>query len=958
MASENKQPCVKKIQTWCSGCFLLMYLSLLILRAPSYAAEPAAFTLTAANISEMAISYATENFSGVGTIELENRKGVTGLSVSGSVFLNAEDSFVRLILVDEYGNEFLILESTPLLNAENLIIFSDYCEETLMLDAIDIDFISVESNNADIRITDVSLAFDIKQQTEALKTSGLIDEQQNIKINQINKNLQARNMKWVAGETPLSGMSYAEKKQMMGGRLPNLYGFDYYIGGIFEIPASETKESATSQKSSQYVSEFNWRERHGTDWMTPVKNQGGCGSCWAFAGTGTVEHYVNVYFNRAIDVDLSEQEIVSCNTNNYSCKGGNTFSVYRYSMATGISDETCFSYTASDPECTDKCANPSESIKIGGYTKVDSTTDDFVKHAIINNGPLSTGISTWAHAVGLVGYKTMKAGDRIFIKAENVAEWYTIPDDDPLVGQTVWLIKNSWGSGWGESGYAYIVADLNNVEHLDGPVTSLQYSDSDIRCTDADNDGYYYWGSGEKPAHCPASPPEPDGDDSNPDLGPMDSFGNLMDISEYIAIASPLNLAVIDAGSNISFEAVEKTISSIITKVEFFQNNIKIGEDTTSPYAVQWQTVPVGCYTITAVAATSTGEQLTATPIKIMVKGASGSGTISRSVWTEIAGTSVSSLLTHPYFVRAADFADELTSFEAPENWGDSYGTIVAGYVHPPASGDYVFFIAGDDNCELLIGTDFTKESASLIASVPGWTDSRQWDKFTEQQSAIVPLEADKLYYIEARHKESGGGDNLAVAWQIPGFTMGVIDGAYLSPYDEKYDLNYTVSFEAGMNGSLNGVLEQDVNYGENSTVVMALAQPGYHFTQWTGDYTGTDNPLRLDNITGDMSVIAEFERDITLWTVKFIVDGNGTIEGNMEQQIEDGQDASPVKALPDSQYRFTGWTGDYKGAGETLSISGVSGNMEIRAGFSPVNNADSIIPDESAGGCFIQMFE
>jgi len=342
-----------------------------------------------------------------------------------------------------------------------------------------------------------------------------------------------------------------------------------------------------------------------------------------------------------------------------------------------------------------------------------------------------------------------------------------------------------------------------------------------------------------------------------------------------------------------------------------------------------------------------------------MVKGASGRGSISRSVWTEISGTSVSSLLEHPNFDMAADLTDELTSFEAPANWADSYGTIVSGYVHPPVSGDYIFMISGDDNCELYIGTDFTKKSASLVASVPGWTYPQEWDRFTEQQTAVISLEADKMYYIEARHKEGSGGDNLAVAWQIPGFTTGVIDGVYLSPYDEKYDSNYTVSFKAGVNGSLSGAIEQTIKYGENSSEVMAAAEPGYSFSRWTGDYTGAENPLRLDNITGDISVTAEFEKDILLWTIKFIADGNGDIEGDMVQQVEDGQNCSPVKAVPNSKYRFSGWTGDYEGSDLTLSISDVTGNMEVHAGFTPViHNAGSVVPGESGGGCFIQMFE
>jgi fibronectin type 3 domain-containing protein len=105
------------------------------------------------------------------------------------------------------------------------------------------------------------------------------------------------------------------------------------------------------------------------------------------------------------------------------------------------------------------------------------------------------------------------------------------------------------------------------------------------------------------------------------------------------------------------------------------------------------------------------------------------------------------------------------------------------GYVHPSSSGDYTFWIAGDDNCELWLSTDDNPANASMIANVPGWTSSREWTKYGEQQSAVISLTGGQKYYIEALQKEGGGGDNLAVAWQGGGFSQEVIDGSYLSPW-------------------------------------------------------------------------------------------------------------------------------------------------------------------------------
>ncbi len=64
-----------------------------------------------------------------------------------------------------------------------------------------------------------------------------------------------------------------------------------------------------------------------------------------------------------------------------------------------------------------------------------------------------------------------------------------------------------------------------------------------------------------------------------------------------------------------------------------------------------------------------------------------------------------------------------------------------------------------------------------------GWTNSREWNKYSTQQSTTINLVAGQKYYIEVLHKEGTGGDNVAVAWQGPGITQQVIAGSYLSPF-------------------------------------------------------------------------------------------------------------------------------------------------------------------------------
>jgi YVTN family beta-propeller protein len=158
-----------------------------------------------------------------------------------------------------------------------------------------------------------------------------------------------------------------------------------------------------------------------------------------------------------------------------------------------------------------------------------------------------------------------------------------------------------------------------------------------------------------------------------------------------------------------------------------------------------------------------------------------GSGEVLREWWTGIAGTAVTDLTGNPAYPDTPSGADVRSRFEAPADWADNYGTRVRGFLHPPITGQYTFWISSDDGGELWLSSDDQPSNASRIAQVPGWSASREWDKFPEQRSASVFLERGRHYYIEALQKEQTGGDNLAVAWQTPVAARTVIDGAYLS---------------------------------------------------------------------------------------------------------------------------------------------------------------------------------
>ena len=163
-------------------------------------------------------------------------------------------------------------------------------------------------------------------------------------------------------------------------------------------------------------------------------------------------------------------------------------------------------------------------------------------------------------------------------------------------------------------------------------------------------------------------------------------------------------------------------------------------------------------------------------------------GQILRDFWTDISGTSVTELTSNPDFPKSPSGSNMLNLFEAPTNWADDYGTLVRGYVHPPITGQYIFWIASDDNSELWLSTTDEPAKKVKIAAVMACTAVREWTREPGQKSQPITLTAGKKYYIEALQKEGGGDDNLAVGWTLPDKKEErPIPGSRLSPFKAEY---------------------------------------------------------------------------------------------------------------------------------------------------------------------------
>jgi len=163
------------------------------------------------------------------------------------------------------------------------------------------------------------------------------------------------------------------------------------------------------------------------------------------------------------------------------------------------------------------------------------------------------------------------------------------------------------------------------------------------------------------------------------------------------------------------------------------------------------------------------------------------SGTILMERYDEIGGSTVSNLLNATNYPDNPSLSSELTLFEIQRNQGDNYGVRVSGYLCPPETGVYYFYIAGNNHTELNLSTTDSEADKVRIAHHESFASNRQWDKFATQKSPGILLTKGDNYYIEALMKENTFGDNLAVGWRKPSDGNGalateVIPGSVLSP--------------------------------------------------------------------------------------------------------------------------------------------------------------------------------
>ena len=256
--------------------------------------------------------------------------------------------------------------------------------------------------------------------------------------------IQSKKAGWTARDSWVTRLPHDQLKRMLG---------------LKTVPSTDI-EFSTNSKHNPYTKKLlaeglDWRNKDGVNWVSPILNQGNCGSCVAFSSVGTLETQVNVTSGiPGLDPKFSTQDLFNCG--GASCdQGWEPGPAADYMQQTGVTDEACMPYTSGasgqDVSCDQRCGDASSrAYKIVSYKQPSRGYRDIdAVKAALANGPVVTTLTVYGDFLFYSGgvYKHV-TGD-----AEGGHAVSIVGYDD---ASQSWIVRNSWGTDWGNNGFINI----------------------------------------------------------------------------------------------------------------------------------------------------------------------------------------------------------------------------------------------------------------------------------------------------------------------------------------------------------------------------------------------------------------------------------------------------------------------------------------------------------------------
>lgn len=252
--------------------------------------------------------------------------------------------------------------------------------------------------------------------------------------------LNAESGSWKAGVNSFfEGMSFKDARVLLGTTASHMP----LLGA--------TRDQKEYDTITSVPTDFDAREQWGS-LIHPIRDQQQCGSCWAFSASEVLSDRFAIATNKSSPV-LSVEDMVSCDSGDMGCSGGQLPNAWKYLTNTGVVTDNCFPYSAgggSAPSCATKCSDGESWTKYKAKTSYAINGVENMQKEIMTNGPIQVAFKVYK------SFMSYKSG--VYAK-----KWYElVPEGGHAVkivgwgtesGTDYWLVANSWNTSWGEDGF-------------------------------------------------------------------------------------------------------------------------------------------------------------------------------------------------------------------------------------------------------------------------------------------------------------------------------------------------------------------------------------------------------------------------------------------------------------------------------------------------------------------------